>query len=149
MNQVNQWIRLASVLGTSVFLVSCGGGNDRGPTISGTANPACSPVDGPATHFDFSIMNQQRLVFRLNRSYEQVVGQWKIANPDAADGLSVSLCSVNSYLDCKPIEEGVFVVAKSQDQIITGSWTLKTPYAIPNNADFKANLLSTSRPMCG
>lgn len=141
--------RQLGILIFSICLSACGDGGESRNLLTGSARASCSPVDGVATRFEFPIENQQILIFGLNRSVDKLVGQWKIGNGDAVDGLSVSLCPSDFKTPCHPIENGVMRIDRVADKTVYGNWLFTTNLALPKDTDFNAKLTSVTQPLCG
>lgn len=149
MKQIKLQYRQFGVILLGLCMSSCGGNEETQNVVTGTAWAACSPVDGPATRFEFPVANQQRLIFGLNRDVNSVVGQWNIGNGDTSNGLSVVLCPMGSYNSCSQIQQGVFRIESRVDKTVSGSWQLVDTLPSLKNSNFKATLTSVSQPMCG
>lgn len=141
--------RRVSILFFSICLAACGDGGEARQLLTGSAWASCSPVDGVATRFEFPIEHQQTLVFELNRSVDKLVGQWKIGDATAVDGLSVSLCPADYKTPCQPIESGVLRIDRVSNNTVYGNWLFTTNLGFPRDADFNARLTSVTQPMCG
>lgn len=149
MNHIKRHYRNVSVILFSICVSACGGNEETQHSVTGTAWASCSPLDSFATRFEFPVENQQRLIFNLNRDVNALVGQWKIGDGDAVNGLSVFLCPIDSHNSCTQIQQGVFRVESRADKTINGNWQLVDPAAPLKNSIFKANLISVSQPICG
>ncbi len=149
MNHIKRHYQNVSVILFSLCVSACGGNEEAQHSVTGTAWASCSPLDSVATRFEFPVENQQSLIFTLNRDVNALVGQWKIGDGDAANGLSVFLCPINSHSSCTQIQQGVFRIEGRADNTVNGNWQLDDPAAPLKNSIFKASLISVSQPMCG